>query len=99
MTDFIVVYTSFAYNAIIGRAFLSGIRGVLSIYHIVLKFSIGYEVGEVRGDQQAIHKCYSVSTDLTALAKRCAHITNELNEEVPEENHNILRMSRGTRDD
>ena len=90
MTDFIVVYTSFAYNAIIGRAFLSGIRGVLSIYHNVLKFSVGTGVGEVRGDQQATHRCYVVFTNPTELAKQCAHVTNDLSREVQEEDHDIL---------
>ena len=51
MTEFIVVDTPSAYNAILGRPFLLGIRGVLSIYHNVLKFSMGTGVGEVRGDQ------------------------------------------------
>ena len=50
MTEFIVVDTPSAYNAILGRPFLSGIRGVLSIYHNVLKFPVGSGVGEVRGD-------------------------------------------------
>ena len=77
MTDFIVVDTPSAYNAILGRPFLSGIRGVLSVYHNVLKFSVGTGVGEVRGDQQAARNCYAVSTDLAALAKRCAQIAGE----------------------
>ena len=71
MTDFIVVDTLFAYNAILGRPFLSGIRGVLSIYHNVLKFPVGTRVGEVRGDQQAARNCYAVSNDPVALARRC----------------------------
>ena len=44
MTEFIVVDTPSSYNAILGRPFLSGIRGVLSIYHNVLKFPVGTEV-------------------------------------------------------
>ena len=50
MTEFFIVDTLSAYNAILGRPFLSGIKGVLSIYHNVLKFPVGTEVGEVKGD-------------------------------------------------
>ena len=77
MTEFIVVDTPSAYNAIMGRPFLSGIRGVMSIYHNVLKFPIGTKVGEVWGDQQVAHTYYAVSTNPTMLAKQCAHVTSE----------------------
>ena len=40
MTNFVVVDTPSAFNAILGRPFLSGIRGVLSICHNVLKFPV-----------------------------------------------------------
>ena len=50
MSEFIVVDTPSVYNAIMGRPFLLGIRGVLSIYHNILKFPIGAGVGEVKGD-------------------------------------------------
>ena len=40
MTEFVVVDTPSAYNVILGRTFLSGIRGVFSIYHNVLNFSV-----------------------------------------------------------
>ena len=50
MTEFIVVDTLSAYNVILGKPFLSRIRGVLSVYHNVLIFSIETGVGEVQGD-------------------------------------------------
>lgn len=77
MTKFIVVDTPFVYNAILGRPFLSGIRGVQSIYHNVLKFLVGTEVGEVRGDQQSARICYAVSANPSTLAKRNVHVTRE----------------------
>ncbi|KAK0590451.1 hypothetical protein LWI29_027333 [Acer saccharum] len=43
MMEFIVVDTPSAYNAILGRPFLSGIRGVMSVYHNILKFPVGTE--------------------------------------------------------
>ena len=51
MIDFVIVDTPFIYNAIMGRPFLSGIRGVLSNSHNVLKFPVGTGVGKVRRDQ------------------------------------------------
>ena len=69
MTNFIVVDTPSAYNAILGRPFLSSIRGALSIYHNVLKFPVGTRVGEIRGDQQVPRDCHGVSNDPAALAR------------------------------
>ena len=90
MTEFIVVDTPFAYNAILGRPFLSGIRGVLSIYHNVLKFPVGTKVGEVKGDQQAARTCYTVSANPTTLAKQCTHVTNEPGHRIPEPDRCVL---------
>ena len=90
MTEFIVVDTPFAYNAILGRPFLSGIRGVLSIYHNILKFPVWTGVGEVRGDQQAARNCYAVSTNPAILAKQCAHITGKPRQETAELSHYFL---------
>ena len=73
-----------------GRPFLLGIRGVLSIYHNVLKFQVGTGVGEVRGDQQAGRNCYAVSTNPAALAKQCAHVTSKPSQGTPEQDHYVL---------
>ena len=56
----------------------------------MLKFLVGTEVGEVRGDQQVAHRCYVVSNNPTALAKHWAHVTNKPSREVPEEDQDIL---------
>ena len=77
MTEFIVVETPSAYNAILGRPFLARIMGVLSIYHNVLKFPVGTEIGEVRGDQQAARTCYAVSANPTAFVKQYAHVIHQ----------------------
>jgi hypothetical protein len=90
MTEFIVVDTPSAYNAMLGRPFLSGIRGVLSVYHNVLKFPVGTRVGEVRGDRQAARNCYAMSTDLAALAKRSAQVAGEPSQGDSEQDHYIL---------
>ena len=79
-----MVDTLSAYNAILGRPFLSGIRGVLSIYHNILKFPVRTKLGEVRGDQQAARNCYTVSTNPVALARQCAHVSNGPSQDMPE---------------
>ncbi|KAK0586997.1 hypothetical protein LWI29_015920 [Acer saccharum] len=90
MIEFIMVDTPSAYNVILGRPFLSGIRGVLSIYHNDLKFPVGTKVGEVRGDQQAARTCYAVSTNPIELAKQCAHVTSEPSHMIPKQEHYVL---------
>ena len=47
---FLVVDCSSAYNAILGRPTLNSWKAVTSTYHLMIKFLIEYEVGEVRGD-------------------------------------------------
>ena len=90
MTQFVIVDTSSTYNAILGRPFLAEIRGVLSIYHNVLKFPVGTKVGYVKGDQQVACNCYVVSTNPTVLAKQCAQVTSEPSQEVLGWDHNVL---------
>lgn len=53
-----MVETPFAYNIILGRLALSALQVIASSYHQKLKFPMGNEVREVKGDQQAAHKCY-----------------------------------------
>ncbi|XP_050259998.1 uncharacterized protein LOC126705091 [Quercus robur] len=55
---FLVVDYSSAYNAILGRPTLNSWKAVTSTYHLMIKFPIDYEVGELRGSQMAAHECY-----------------------------------------
>ena len=55
---FLVVDCSSAYNAILGRPTLNSWKAVTSTYHLMIKFSIDYEVGELRGNQVAARECY-----------------------------------------
>ena len=55
---FLVVDCSSTYNAILGRPTLNSWKVVTSTYHLMIKFPIEYGVGEVRGDQVAVHECY-----------------------------------------
>ena len=55
---FLVVDYSSAYNAILGRPTLNSWKAVTSTYHLMIKFSTDYRVGELRGNQVAARKCY-----------------------------------------
>ncbi|XP_065634590.1 uncharacterized protein LOC136069718 [Quercus suber] len=48
--NFLVVYYSSSYNAIIGRPTLNSWKAVTSTYHLSVKFPTEYGVGQVQGD-------------------------------------------------
>ena len=56
--SFLVIDCSFAYNAIIGRPTHNTWRAAMSTYHLLVKFSTEYRIGEVRGDQMGARECY-----------------------------------------
>ena len=55
---FLVVDCLFAYNAILGRPTLNSWKAVTSTYYLMIKFPTDYRVGELRGNQVAVHECY-----------------------------------------
>lgn len=55
---FLVVNCLSTYNAILGRPTLNSWKVITSTYHLMIKFSTKYGVGEVQGDQVAVHECY-----------------------------------------
>ncbi|XP_075489474.1 uncharacterized protein LOC142528316 [Primulina tabacum] len=58
MTTFTEVDTPSSYNIILGRPVMNELRAVASTYHQMIKFPVGSQVGEVRGDQPSSRKCY-----------------------------------------
>ena len=62
--NFLVVDYSSAYNAIIGRPTLNALRATTSIYHLLVKFSTEYNVGEAIGDQATSRECYVAMLDM-----------------------------------
>ncbi|XP_022874237.1 uncharacterized protein LOC111393068 [Olea europaea var. sylvestris] len=58
VTNFLVVKTPMAYNAIYGRPLLNAVGAVPSTYHQIMKFPTSKGVGSMRGDQHASRKCY-----------------------------------------
>ncbi|XP_073287581.1 uncharacterized protein [Primulina huaijiensis] len=57
-TTFTVVDAPSSYNTILGRPVMKELRAVAFTYHQKIKFSVGSQVGEVRGDQLSSQKCY-----------------------------------------
>ena len=55
---FLVVDCSSAYNAILGRPTLNSWKALTLTYHLMIKFPNEYGMGEVWGDQVAVHECY-----------------------------------------
>ena len=55
---FLVVDCSFAYNSILWRPTLNSWKVETSTYHLMIKFSTEYGIGELRGDQVAARERY-----------------------------------------
>ena len=56
--DFLIVDCPSTYNIILGKPALNRLRVVTSTYHLKVKFSTTYGVGEIRGDQVLARECY-----------------------------------------
>ena len=56
--NFLVVDCSSSYNAIIGRPTLTSWKAVTFTYHLSVKLTTKYGVGQVQGDQLAAKECY-----------------------------------------
>ena len=56
--NFLVVDCSSSYNTIIGRPTLNSWKAITSTYHLSVKFSTEYGVGQVQGDQLVVRECY-----------------------------------------
>ncbi|XP_077242631.1 uncharacterized protein LOC143883162 [Tasmannia lanceolata] len=61
MVNFLVVWTTSVYNAILGRPGQNLICAVASAYHQKMKFITPNGVGEVRGDQLQSRECYAMA--------------------------------------
>lgn len=61
VVNFLVVDYLSAYNVILGRPMLNRIKVVTLTYHLLMRFLIKGEVGEVKGDQVVARECYMAS--------------------------------------
>ena len=64
---FLIVDAPLAYNVLLGRPSLNGIKAIPSAYHMVIKFLTTNGVGMVRGDQRVARECYSTSMKQKAV--------------------------------
>lgn len=46
------------HNAIISRPTLNRLRAMISTYHIIMKFLIRDNIGELRSNLKELHQCY-----------------------------------------
>ncbi|XP_022876921.1 uncharacterized protein LOC111395143 [Olea europaea var. sylvestris] len=58
ITPFQVVNTPMAFNIILGRPLQNKIQAIVITFYHAMKFSTGYGIGVVRGDQIAARQCY-----------------------------------------
>jgi hypothetical protein len=61
MVDFLVIDQPFAYNAIIGCPALNKLRAITSTYHLMMKFPTKNGIGELKGNQAVVRRCYNIS--------------------------------------
>ena len=61
MVRFLIVDALSAYNMLLGRPSLNGIRAIPSSYHMIIKVPTAHGVGMVRGNQRIARECYSAS--------------------------------------
>ena len=77
--DFLIVDCPSTYNIILGKPALNRLRVVTSTYHLKVKFSTTYGVGEIRGDQVLARECYQAAL---AFGENHTWVINEL-EPIP----------------
>ena len=61
---FLVVDCPSAYNGILGRPTLNSWKAATSTYHLIIKFTAEYGIGELRGDQVDARECYIAMLDM-----------------------------------
>ncbi|XP_026399057.1 uncharacterized protein LOC113294899 [Papaver somniferum] len=64
LTTFCVADVALPYEAIIGRPWIAGIKGVASSYHQRLRFSTYKGIAEVVGDPKAARQCMQVDPQI-----------------------------------
>ncbi|XP_042467528.1 uncharacterized protein LOC122050709 [Zingiber officinale] len=57
-STFLLVDSPSSYNVILGRPALHEFRAAVSTFHQKIKFPVGDQVGEVRGEQRVSRRCY-----------------------------------------
>ncbi|CAA0824885.1 Unknown protein, partial [Striga hermonthica] len=61
MVRFVVVGAESSYNIIMGRTSLNAFQAVVSTYHMMIKYPVGENVGEIVGNQLTSRSCYQTT--------------------------------------
>lgn len=75
--QFLIVDCPMAYNVIIGRTALTGIKVHLSPHMLLMKFPTCYGTGVIRGDQLRSRNCYATAVKLVATKNNRETLTIE----------------------
>ena len=59
--DFLIVRAPSTYDAILSQLDLYVLQAIISTYHLKMKFSTIYGVGEIRRDQDLACHCYNIA--------------------------------------
>ena len=60
--DYLIVYApNNAYNAILDKTSLNKVRAIILTLHLLMKFPMPNEIGQVRANQVAARRCYMTS--------------------------------------
>ena len=59
MADFLVIYHSLAFNAVLDISSLRALKAITSIYHLMMKLPIPNYMGQVHGNHNKARKCYN----------------------------------------
>ncbi|CAA0818995.1 Unknown protein, partial [Striga hermonthica] len=78
MVRFVVVRAESSYNIIMGRTSLNVFQAVVSTYHMMIKYPVGENVGEIAGDQLTSRRCYQTTvSNNKQLARKHMHPKGE----------------------
>lgn len=61
IVKFLVVNIPLVYNIILGHPTLNGLKAIIFTYHLLMKFPVGDDVGEVREDQYKAKRFYALA--------------------------------------
>ena len=59
VADFLVIDRPSAFNAVLDRLSLRALNVITSIYHFLMKFPTPNDMGQVRGNQDEVMRCYN----------------------------------------
>ena len=65
--SFMVIRVPSTYNTILGRPGLNALKVIVSTYHLLVQFATKVRVREMRGDQQIVKHCLTITVKKNKL--------------------------------